>query len=161
MLKEAGDRSGEGRDLGSIRELADRIHGQLLVPGDENYECARRVFNFMIDRRPAAILRCAGVADVIQGVLFARMQRLPLAIHSGGHGVAGSAVCEGGLMLDLSRMKGMRISPDLGMAQAQPGLLLGEFDHETQAFGLAKRSRCFWSSRRQARHLTRGSGYSR
>ena len=109
----------------------------LLAPAHEDYDRVRRVFNYMIDRRTAAILRCAGVADVMQGVLFARTQQLPLSIHSGGHGVAGSAVCEEGLMLDLSRMKGMRVNPGLRMAQAQTGLLLGEFDHETQAFGLA------------------------
>jgi hypothetical protein len=123
--------------MGPIRGLADRIRGDLLAPAHEDYDRARRVFNFMIDRRPAAILRCAGVADVIQGVLFARTQQLPLSIHSGGHSVAGSAVCEGGLVLDLSRMKGMRVMPGRRVAQAQTGLLLREFDHETQAFGLA------------------------
>ncbi|MEO5780401.1 MULTISPECIES: FAD-binding oxidoreductase [Arthrobacter] len=137
MPEEAGAVSGQGQDMGPIRQLVDRVRGQLLAPGHEDYDRARRVFNFMIDRRPAAILRCAGVADVIQGVLFARRQQLPLSIHSGGHGVAGSAVCEGGLMLDLSGMKGMRVNPERRTTQAQAGLLLGEFDHETQAFGLA------------------------
>ena len=91
----------------------------------------------MIDRRPALIARCAGAADVVAGVRFAREHDLLLSVRGGGHSVAGSAVCEGGLMLDLSGMKGVRIDPARRIAQAQPGLTLGEFDHETQAFGLA------------------------
>ncbi|MCU1533141.1 MAG: linked oxidase domain protein [Arthrobacter sp.] len=134
---------GSGAELGAvpdasvIRQLADRVRGELLAPGHEDYDRVRRVFNAMIDRRPSVVLRCAGVADAIQGVRFARTHRLPLSIRSGGHSVAGTAVCEGGLMLDLSGMKGMRVDPDRRTAQAQTGLLLGEFDHETQAFGLA------------------------
>jgi hypothetical protein len=90
MPEEAGAESGEGQDMGPIRELADRVRGELLSPGHEDYDRTRRVFNFMIDRRPAPILRCAGVADVMQGVLFARTQQSPLSIHSGGHGAAGA-----------------------------------------------------------------------
>lgn len=126
----------EGQDT-ALRGLADRMRGQLLVPGQDEYELRRRVFNYMIDRRPAAILRCAGVADIRQGVLFARAQQLPLSVRAGGHSVAGSAVCDGGLMLDLTPMKGIRIDPARRIAQAQTGLLLREFDHETQAFGQA------------------------
>lgn len=137
MPKEADVKIGEGQDTATLPELAGRIRGELLVPGDGDYDRARRVFNYMIDRRPAAILRCAGVADVRQGVLLARSRQWPLSIRGGGHSVAGSAVCEGGLMLDLSRMKGMRVDPVRRIAQAQTGLLLCEFDHETQAFGLA------------------------
>lgn len=91
----------------------------------------------MIDRRPAIIIRCAGVSDVIRGVEFARVRELPLSVRSGGHGVAGSAVCAGGVMLDLSPMKGIRVDPGHATADAQAGLTLAEFDHETQAFGLA------------------------
>jgi hypothetical protein len=134
MSGEADHHYGTGQDLGS---LAGRIRGELLAPGDSDYDRVRRVFNFMIDRRPAAILRCTGVADVRQGVLFAREQELPISIRGGGHSVAGSAVPEGGLMLDLSHMKGIRVSPGRRTAAAQTGLLLREFDHETQAFGLA------------------------
>jgi hypothetical protein len=129
--------SGATQDTSPLGALADRIRGNLLRPRDLDYDRSRRVFNAMIDRRPAAILRCAGAADVIQGVRFARAQQLPLSIHSGGHGVSGASVCEGGLMLDLSRMKGIRVDPARRVAQAQTGLLLREFDHETQAFGLA------------------------
>jgi UDP-N-acetylenolpyruvoylglucosamine reductase len=137
MPGEAGLKAGGGPDPRPLGELAERIRGQLLVPGDGDYDRARRVFNFMIDRRPVAILRCAGAADVRQGVLYARAQQLPISVRGGGHSVAGSAVCEGGLMIDLSRMKGIRVNPIRRTAQAQTGLLLREFDHETQAFGLA------------------------
>jgi FAD binding domain/Berberine and berberine like len=118
-------------------DLANRTRGELLVPDDEGYDRARRVFNHMIDRRPAAILRCTGAADVRKGVLFAREHQLPLSVRAGGHGVSGSAVCEGGLMLDVSPMKGIRVDPAQRTAQAQTGLMLCEFDHETHAFGLA------------------------
>jgi hypothetical protein len=125
------------QDASAIRELAHRTRGSLLTSGHEDYDRKRRVFNAMIDRRPAAILQCAGVADVIQGVQFARAQQLPLSIRGGGHSVAGASVCDGGLLLDLSAMKGLRVDPARRTAQAQTGLLLREFDHETQAFGLA------------------------
>jgi FAD/FMN-containing dehydrogenase len=91
----------------------------------------------MIDKRPAIIVRCAGTADVIQGVNFAQTHTLMLSVHGGGHSVAGTAVSDGGLMLDLSPMKGIRVDPARRTAEAQGGLTLGEFDHETQAFGLA------------------------
>ena len=124
-------------DAPSIDALRTAVRGDLLGPDDDGYDPARRVFNGMIDRRPALILRCAGASDVIQGVTFARTHDLPLSVRGGGHSVAGSAVCDGGVMLDLSGMKGIRVDPIRRTAQAQPGLTLGEFDHETQAFGLA------------------------
>jgi FAD/FMN-containing dehydrogenase len=137
MPESPGAEGGAVQDTSAICELADRVRGELLAPDHEDYDRVRRVFNAMIDRRPSMILRCAGVADVMHGVRFARTHQLPLSIHSGGHGVAGTAVCEGGLMLDISGMKGIRVDPEQRTAQAQAGLLLGEFDHETQAFGLA------------------------
>lgn len=121
----------------AIHEFKACLRGQLLVPGDEGYDSARKVFNAMIDKRPALILRCAGPSDVIEGVKFARQNNLQLSVRGGGHSVAGKAVCEGGLMLDLSPMKGIRVDPVRRTAQVQPGLTLGEFDRETQAFGLA------------------------
>lgn len=130
-------KSGAAQDPSPLGALADRIRGKLLTPRHPDYDRSRRVFNAMIDRRPAAVLRCAGAADIIQGVRFARAQQLPLSIHSGGHSVSGASVCEGGLMLDLSPLKGIRVDPARRVAQAQTGLLLREFDHETQAFGLA------------------------
>ncbi|HEY4408458.1 MAG TPA: FAD-binding oxidoreductase, partial [Acidimicrobiia bacterium] len=98
---------------------------------------ARRVFNAMIDRRPAAIVRCTGSGDVLAAVNHARIYGLPLSVRGGGHSVAGTAVCEGGIMVDLSQMKGIRVDPAASVAEAQPGLTLGEFDAATQAVGLA------------------------
>ncbi len=121
----------------AVRALREHIRGEVHLPGDPAYDGSRAVFNGMIDRRPALIIRCAGVSDVIRGVDFARSADLVLSVRSGGHGVAGSAVCEGGVMLDLSPMKGIRVDPTRRTADAQAGLTLAEFDHETQAFGLA------------------------
>ncbi len=120
-----------------VQEFAANLRGKLIRPEDDDYDAIRAIFNGMIDKRPAMIVRCAGTADVIQGVNFARTHDLLLSVHGGGHGVAGNAVSEGGLMLDLSPMKGIRVDPVRRIAQAQAGLTLGEFDHETQAFGLA------------------------
>jgi hypothetical protein len=128
---------GVAHDADVTRQLAASFRGELLTSADRDYGRARLVFNGMIDRRPSAILRCFGVADVMQGVRTAREQEWPVSIRGGGHGVAGNAVCDGGLMLDLSGMKGMHVDPVRRIAQGQTGLLLGEFDHETQAFGLA------------------------
>lgn len=131
------DESRNDMDMDPLGALADSVRGELLRPRHPDYDRSRHVFNAMIDRRPAAILRCAGAADVMQGVRFARAQELPLSIHGGGHSVSGASVCQGGLMLDLSHMKGIRVDPARRVAQAQTGLLLREFDHETQTFGLA------------------------
>src|SRR5215217_3958778 len=120
-----------------VREFATGLRGELIRPEDDGYDAARAVFNGMVNKRPAMIVRCAGTSDVIEGVDFARTHDLPLSVRGGGHSIAGKAVCDGGLMLDLSRMKGIRVDPVRRTAQAQPGLTLGEFDHETQTFGLA------------------------
>ena len=120
-----------------VQEFAANLRGELIRPEDDGYDATCAVFNGMIDKRPAMIARCAGTADVIQGVNFARTHDLLLSVHGGGHSVAGNAVSDGGLMLDLSPMKGVRIDPVHRLVQAQAGLTLGEFDHETQAFGLA------------------------
>jgi hypothetical protein len=121
----------------AVRELASTVRGELLRPSDAGYEAARRVFNAMIDRHPALILRCVDAEDVVRGVEFARTQGLSLAVRGGGHAVSGSAVCDGGIVLDTSRMKGIRVDPARRVAVAQPGLTLGEFDRATQAHGLA------------------------
>jgi FAD/FMN-containing dehydrogenase len=121
----------------AVQELAAGLRGELVRPQDDGYAAARAVFNAMIDKHPALIIRCAGTSDVIRGVDFARTHDLLLAVRGGGHNVAVKAACDGGLMLDLSPMKGMRVDPSRRKARAQPGLTLGEFDHETQAFGLA------------------------
>ncbi len=109
----------------------------MLGRGDDGYDDARKVWNGMIDRRPALIARCTGAGDVIQCVRFARQHELLISIRGGGHNVAGNAVCDGGLMIDLAPMKSIRVDPGARTARAEPGVLWGEFDRETQAFGLA------------------------
>jgi FAD/FMN-containing dehydrogenase len=115
----------------------DSFRGEVFTPGDEGYDAARALWNGMIDKRPRAILRCAGVADVIDAVHFAREQRLPVAVRGGGHGVAGNALRDDAVVVDLSRMKGIRVDPAARTARAEAGVTLGELDRETQAFGLA------------------------
>jgi FAD/FMN-containing dehydrogenase len=120
-----------------VQALAAGVRGEVLRPDDADYDALRQVFNAMIDRHPALIVSCADGGDVVRGVEFARTHGLPLAVRGGGHSVAGNAVCEGGVMLDLSGMKGIRVDPTRRIAVAEPGLTLGEFDRATQAHGLA------------------------
>jgi FAD/FMN-containing dehydrogenase len=120
-----------------VEEFRNGLRGELLCPEDEGYDESRSIWNAMIDRRPALIARCAGAADVINCVNFARDNNLPVSVRGGGHNVAGNAVCHGGIMIDLSRMKGLHVDPVNRTARAEPGLTWGEFSHETQAFGLA------------------------
>jgi FAD/FMN-containing dehydrogenase len=124
-------------DDDAIQALRERLRGPLLGPEDAGYDAARTVWNAMVDRRPALIARCAGAADVITAVNFARERDLLLSIKGGGHNVAGSAVCDGGLTLDLSPMKSVRVDPVARTARAEAGVLWGELDRETHAFGLA------------------------
>ncbi len=124
-------------DDDAIGAFGERLRGQLLRPEDAGYDPARQVWNAMIDRRPALIARCAGASDVLAAVAFAREHGLPLAVRGGGHGVAGKAVCDDGLMIDLSPMKGIRVDPVARTARAEPGVLWEEFDQEAHAFGLA------------------------
>jgi FAD/FMN-containing dehydrogenase len=126
-----------GPNEAAIRDLRASVRGAILRPGEDGYDRARRVWNGMIDKRPALIARCAGAADVIQAVQFARANSLLLSVRGGGHSAAGNAVCDAGLMIDLSAMRGIRVEPSRRTARAEPGVLLGEFDRETQAFGLA------------------------
>jgi FAD/FMN-containing dehydrogenase len=117
--------------------LGESLAGELLLPASPGYDAARRIWNGAIDRRPACIARCTGVADVIAAVRFARERDLLVAVRSGGHGVAGHAVCDGGMVIDLSPMKGIRVDPRARTARAQAGVLWGELDRETQLHGLA------------------------
>jgi hypothetical protein len=121
----------------ALAALRATVRGQILVPGDEGYETSRLVWNKMIDRRPALIARCTGTADVIAAVNFAREHGLVTAVHGGGHGVAGHATCDDGMMIDLSPMKGIHIDPQRRTARAQGGVTWGDLDHEAQVFGLA------------------------
>jgi FAD/FMN-containing dehydrogenase len=124
-------------EAAAVQDFAESLRGLLLRPGDDGYDAARRVWNGMIDRRPALIARCAGPADVIATVRFAREHGLLLAVKGGGHNITGNAVCDGGLMLDLSAMKSVRVDPIRLAARAEAGLTWGEYNRETQAFGLA------------------------
>jgi FAD/FMN-containing dehydrogenase len=113
------------------------LRGNLIQPGDLDYDAARTVYNAMVNRHPAFIVQCVGVSDVISALDFARTNHLLVSIRSGGHNVAGRALCDGGLVVDLSKMKGCRIDPIKRTARAEAGLTWRAFDHETQAFGLA------------------------
>lgn len=104
------------------RDLASGVRGQLLGPRDLGYDAARAVFNSMIDRRPLAVLRCAAASDVVRGITFARRHGLSLSVRGGGHNVAGSAVVDGALMLDLSGMKDVQVDATGGTVRADPGL---------------------------------------
>ena len=121
----------------AVADFKATLRGQLLRAGDDGYEAARKIHNGMIDRRPAMIGRCAGAADVIASVKFARDNHVLLSVRGGGHGVPGFAICDGGLMIDLSRMKSIRVDPAQRTARAEGGVTWGDFDQETQAFGLA------------------------
>ena len=121
----------------AVEQFKASLRGETLGSSDDGYDEARKVWNGMIDKRPALIVRCVGVADVISAVRFARDHELLVSVRGGGHNVAGSAVCDGGLVIDLSPMKGVQVDPVRRTARAQAGVTLGELDHETQAFGFA------------------------
>ncbi len=120
-----------------VAGLRAQMRGELIQPGDESYDEARKVWNGMIDKKPALIARCASVADVVASVNFARENRILLAVRGGGHNVAGTAVADGGLVVDLSPMKGVRVDPEQHTVRAEGGVTIGELDEETQKFGLA------------------------
>jgi FAD/FMN-containing dehydrogenase len=128
-----------GRALGdaTLGELRAEIAGAVLAPADAGYDEARRVWNGMIDRRPALIVRCAGTDDVSAAVGFARSEGLEIAVRGGGHNVAGNGTCDGGLVIDLSPMKAVEVDVAARTATAQGGLTWGELDARTQAHGLA------------------------
>jgi FAD/FMN-containing dehydrogenase len=118
------------------RAFAAAFAGEVILPEDPTYEAARAVWNGMIDRRPAMIVRPTGAADVITAVRFARAEELPIAVRSGGHSIPGFSTCDDGIVIDLSRMRGVRVDPDRRVARVGGGSLLGDLDHEAQAFGL-------------------------
>jgi FAD/FMN-containing dehydrogenase len=124
-------------DPAALSELRDAFRGQLVQPEDPGYEEHRRIWNGSIDRHPALIARCAGVSDVVQALQFARRADLRVAVRGGGHSFPGFSTCDGGVVIDLSPMKGIRVDPEARTVRAQAGVLLGELDRETQAFGLA------------------------
>ncbi len=124
-------------DRGAVDELEASFRGELVRPGDSGYDEHRKVWNGSIDRRPGLIARCTGVADVRHAVRFARDHDLLVAVRGGGHSFPGLSVCDDGMLIDLAPMKGIRVDPDARTVRAQAGVLLGELDRETQAFGLA------------------------
>ncbi|QIO23509.1 FAD-binding oxidoreductase [Haloarcula sp. JP-L23] len=129
--------SQEHETLPGVERFADGVHGAVIRPGDDAYDDARAVWNGMIDKHPAAIVRCAGVRDVIETVAFARKADVPLAVRGGGHNVAGTAVCDDGVVCDLSEMTAVRVDPAERTAWVQAGATWADLDRETQAFGLA------------------------
>jgi FAD/FMN-containing dehydrogenase len=120
----------------SVREFAKGFHGEVVLPGGDGYDEVRKVFNGMIDRRPALIARGADTQDVVRAVRFAREHGLLVSVRGGGHSVAGHGVCDGGLMIDLSLMKGVEVDAKNRVAKAEPGVRLGEFIVETEKHGL-------------------------
>jgi hypothetical protein len=121
----------------AIQKFRESLRGETFRPGEAGYDLARTLPNAMIDRRPAIIARCRGAADVIACVRFAREHDVLVAVRGGGHSVAGKSTCDDGMVIDLSAMKGIRVDPARRTARAETGIKLGEFDRETQAFGLA------------------------
>jgi FAD/FMN-containing dehydrogenase len=121
----------------TIEAFAATVRGPVLTPGAEGYDEARAIWNGLIDRRPALIVQCTGAADVVDSVNFAREHDLVLSIRAGGHNVAGNAVNEGGLMIDLSAMRGVHVDPSAQTVRVQAGATLGDLDRETQLYGLA------------------------
>ena len=124
-------------DQRALDALRSRVRGQLILPGDDGYGAARSVWNGMIDRQPALIIRCLGAGDVVVGVNFAREHGLALSMKGGGHNIAGLAVADGAVMLDMSLMRGVWVDPSNHVAHAQAGCVLGDLDRETQLHGLA------------------------
>jgi FAD/FMN-containing dehydrogenase len=123
--------------MGGLDEFRSALRGKLIQASDPEYDASRTIWNAMIDRRPALIVRCAGPADVLAAVNYARNNRIPLAIRGGGHNIAGSALCDDGLVIDLSGMRAVQIDPRRRRAYVEGGATLHDFDHEAQSFGLA------------------------
>ena len=125
---------------GHVEELRTQLRGELVLPGDAHYDKARTVWNAAIDKRPAMIARCADASDVVEAVKFARRQDILVSVRCGGHNIAGKAVAENGLMIDLTPMCDVRVDPENQTAVVGGGAALGDLDRATQAFGLATTS---------------------
>lgn len=166
ILKDPGDvtaKSLDGADVAmrgaAVADFAAGLRGGLLLPNDPAYEARRRIWNGAFDRHPALIACCTGVADVRRAVDFARENRLLTAVRAGGHSVSGKSSCDGGLVIDLQQMQGVRVDPAARRAQVEAGTLLGELDHENEAFGLATTAGTF--SDTGAAGLTLSGGFGR
>lgn len=136
-MSEARQPTGRTLDQEELRSFQQSLRGSLIRPADDGYDEARRIWNAMVDKRPAIIVKCSGAPDIAASIAFARSHNLPLAIRGGGHNVAGNALSDNGLVIDLSNMKAILVDPDRQTARAEPGVLWSEFDRETQAHGLA------------------------
>jgi len=121
----------------TVADFRRTLRGNVCLPDEAGYDEARTIWNAMINRRPGAVVRCRGAADIVAAVRFAREHGLLLAVRGGGHNIAGNAVCEGGLLIDLSQMRSVRVDSASRTARVEPGATLGDFDKEAQAFGLA------------------------
>jgi FAD/FMN-containing dehydrogenase len=121
----------------AVENLKGQIQGDVLLPSDDDYDQARKIWNGMIDKRPALIVRCTGPADVIDAVKFARTHNILVSVRGGGHNVAGNALVDDGMVIDLSRMRGIHVDPKSRTVRAQAGATLGDLDRETQVFGLS------------------------
>jgi FAD/FMN-containing dehydrogenase len=137
MVDYRNDHLGEPLEEAAMEQFTASFRGELIRPDDDSYNEARKVYNRMIDKRPALIVRPTGAADVIDAVNLARENGLPLAVRCGGHSVAGQGVVDDGILIDLSSLKGVRVDPTSRRARTNAGALWGEFDRETQLFGLA------------------------
>lgn len=124
-------------DNQTLDDLRARVRGQIVTPGDFNYDEVREIWNAMIDRRPGLIVRCTGTADVLQAIRFARQHQLLTSVRGAGHNIAGKSLHDGALLIDLCAMRTVRVDPGTRVAVAGPGATLGDVDHETQAYGLA------------------------
>ena len=120
-----------------VESSLEGLSGSLLWPDDQGYDEVRRVYNGMIDRRPAVIVQCRGTADVVAAVNAARRSGLEIAVRGGGYGVAGHCTCDAGMMIDLSAMRGIHVDPVAGTGRAEPGVNWAELNRETQLHGLA------------------------
>jgi FAD/FMN-containing dehydrogenase len=154
-----GDGASVTLSRAAVQELGASLRGNLLLPGHEAYEQARRVLNASIDKRPALIVQPKGVADIKTAVDFARGSSLLVAVKCGGHSFAGKSTCDGGMMIDLSLVRSVRVDPDALVAQVSGGSLLGDMDHETMAFGLATTAGTV--SHTGVAGLTLGGGFGR
>jgi FAD/FMN-containing dehydrogenase len=120
----------------AVSALRGKVRGTVALPGEDGYDAARTIWNAMVDRRPALVVRCLGAADVVNAVKLARDEKLLVAVRGGGHNIAGNAVCDGGLLIDLSLMRSVRIDAASDTARVEPGATLADFDKEAQEFGL-------------------------
>jgi FAD/FMN-containing dehydrogenase len=127
----------EQATIEAVPQLGEGFKGEVIAPGDPGYDNARAVWNGSIDKRPALIVRPTGAADVIDAVNYARAEGVPLAVRCGGHSVAGNGTVDGGVLVDLSSLKGVHVDPQARTARVNGGVLVGELDRETQLFGLA------------------------